>query len=231
MKLSLARVTAATAAAVLTCFVLYAAVYKRAVASIGLRRAASTVRQDMPDFVRTVATREALAILAANATGSREDQYTAMMKGSNQLFLGRSEEAEASFKEALRWGRRPEIYVALASAQASNGRRDEAIESLAAAARFDAYSLVGSGHADLTAEVLRRFTGRSSRAHIAEMYLSMAIAYFEDGFFKEGVAMAGQAALYDERILRRRELVAWGMADHTADRYLELKENKSEPSP
>ena len=139
-------------------------------------------------------------------------------------------EAEVSFREALRWGQRPEIYVALASAQVSNGRRDEAIESLAAAARFDAYSLVGSGRADLTAEVLRRFAARSSRAHMAEMYLSMAIAYFEDGFFQEGVAMAGQAAMYDERILRRRELVAWGMAGHTADRYLELKEKKSEPS-
>ena len=59
-----------------------------------------------------------------------------MLMGANQELIGRVEDAERSYREALTIEQRPEIYMALALAQVQLGRVDDAVENYTSAVRF-----------------------------------------------------------------------------------------------
>lgn len=232
MKPSPIRAIAALLVLALTAAVLYAAVYKRFAAQIGLREAATmtsrVMARETPGYLRPGMAHDTLALLARLRSGSHDDQRVAMLRGMNELSLGRSEHAEESYLEALSWGRRPEIYIVLASAQAAQGREDAAIESLDQALRFDPASIINTERADLRAKVFDRFEANATKAQIAELYLSIAIAYFDDDHNPEGIEMAALAATHDPRILRRTELLAWGyLQEMSAARYAELQRERT----
>lgn len=207
------RVAAAVAVLALTAAALYAAVYQRFAAQIGLRRAwtltAQALAPQMPKDAGDPLSRRAVGVLSGLRTGSQYDQRVAMLRGSNELALGLPADAERSYSEALSWGRRPEIYVALAAAQAANGRDAAAMDSLDRALRFDPSSIIRIDRADLSAEVFRRFEARSTAEERAEAHLSIAILYLEEGFHEQGIESLARAIQNDQRILQRRELAPW----------------------
>lgn len=214
MSRSPLRIAAAAGVLALTAGALYAAVLRRAVTSFELRRGTEATGRVMasftPDYVRPQAAREALAIVEPICNGSPDDQRVAMLRGSNLLVLGQPGAAEGAYREALSWGQRPEIYVALANAQAANGDREGAIQSLGKALAFDPYMLVRSDWPDLRAEAIRRFEAKATAAERAEIYLNMAIGYLHDGFPDAAVEMVALGAQHDSRILSRPELLTWG---------------------
>jgi O-antigen ligase len=59
-----------------------------------------------------------------------------MMRGANDRLLGNYEDARASFQEALRYDRRPELYYELGTADLQLGRRDEGLDALFQAVLF-----------------------------------------------------------------------------------------------
>ena len=221
------RTAAAAGVLVLTAVALYLAVYRRTVATIEVRRGTEATGRVMarftPDYVRPVAARQALAILEPIRNGSPDDQRTAMLRGSNLLMLNQPEAAEAAYLEALSWGKRPEVYVALANAQVAAGKREAAIDNLLAALAFDPYMLVRTDAADLSAEALRRFEKTASPAQRAEIYLNIAIGYAVDGFRDQAAEMVAIGASHDTRILQRRELLSWGdIATVAMRRYAQI---------
>lgn len=231
MNRSPLRIAAAAGVVALTAAALYVAVFRRAATSIGQRRGIEATARVMasftPDYVRPQAAREALAILEPLRNGSPDDQRTAMLRASNLLVLNQPEAAEASYREALSWGERPEIYVALANAQAAAGKDDAAIASLSEALAFDPYMLVRAERADLRAEAIRRFSQKATPAERAELYLNMAIGYFVDGFRNEGVNMLAIAASHDARVLSRPELVGWGdVVEYAIRRYADVQRER-----
>ncbi|HXI13987.1 MAG TPA: hypothetical protein VNM92_15285 [Thermoanaerobaculia bacterium] len=65
-----------------------------------------------------------------------DDVRLAMIEGVNERILGQPSAAVTAYERALRYDRRPEIYLNLALAQEEAGRRDEAARNLASALRF-----------------------------------------------------------------------------------------------
>ena len=59
-----------------------------------------------------------------------------MMRGANDRVLGNYEEARASYQEALRYDRRPELYSELGVTELQMGRRAEALDALFQAVLF-----------------------------------------------------------------------------------------------
>ena len=207
-----ARTAAVAGVLALTGVALYFAVFRRVAATVGARRGAEATSRVMarftPDYVRPSAAREALAILEPIRNGSPDDQRTAMLRGSNLLVLNQPEAAEEAYREALSWGERPEIYVALANAQAAAGKREAAIGSLGRALAFDPYLLIRAEAADLRDEAIRRYAATATPAQRAEMYLNIAIGYLNDGFRRQSIEMLVLGASHDPRILQRSEIVS-----------------------
>lgn len=228
MKRPLLRIAGTAMVLALAVAVLHQVVYERFRTAVGLREAivlsSRAADRQTPDSVRVYAAQDALRMLYAIRNGSPDDQRVAMLTGSNEHALRRHGDAAASFREALRWGQRPEIYIALAEAQASAGQRAEAVENMYKALLFDPSSLLNTDYADLRAEAIRRFEEKATPAQRGEMYLNMALASFENGFMKEGVELAAAGAMHDGRILNRAELRGWGdMWKFAQQRYAELQ--------
>jgi O-antigen ligase len=59
-----------------------------------------------------------------------------MMRAANDRLLGNHEDARASYQEALRYDRRPELYYELGCTDLQLGRRDEALDTLYQAVLF-----------------------------------------------------------------------------------------------
>ncbi len=59
-----------------------------------------------------------------------------MMRAANDRVLGNYEEARASYQQALRYDRRPELYAELGVTDLQMGRRDEALDALFQAVLF-----------------------------------------------------------------------------------------------
>lgn len=90
------------------------------------------------DYERTVRARRNIAGLARLRESSPNDVRVPMLIAANQLLMGLPAEAVRSYDDALRVDRRPEIYMARGDTLVQLGRVDEAVESYAAAVRFDA---------------------------------------------------------------------------------------------
>lgn len=220
------------AAAALVIAVLIAALHflvvRRFSTSVQLRRAADLTRmamaQETPDYERPSKARQSIGALEDAFNGSVDDQRVAMILGSNLLAIDDSVEAERLYAKALSWGERPEIYVALATAQTHNGKTAAAIDSVSQALAFDPYTVVSMERADVREEAVRRFLAAATPRQRAEMYLNMSIAYLWRGYADEAVEMAAVGAMHDARILQRPELVAWGDVPRVAlRRYSELQ--------
>lgn len=232
MRHSPIRIAAAAVVLLLTVATLYAAVYRRVVTTIEVRRATDAtglvMAQRTPDYARPDAARRALVILEPIVNGSPDDQRVAMLRGSNLLLLNQPEVAEAQFQKSLSWGQRPEIYSALAAAQAARGNREAALASLGKALAFDPFTVVRSDLPDLREEAIRRFQARATPAQTAEMYLNMAIAYLHAGYPDNAVEMVALGATYDSRILSRPELLGWGDVAWVAiRRYAQIQRDRS----
>ena len=83
-----------------------------------------------------------------------------MLMGANQELIGRVEDAERSYREALTIEQRPEIYMALALAQVQLGRVDDAVENYVTAARFGPQILYELPSDELTRRVQERLGQR-----------------------------------------------------------------------
>ena len=59
-----------------------------------------------------------------------------MMRAANDRVLGNYEEARATYQEALRYDRRPELYYELGTTDLQLGRRDEGLDALYQAVLF-----------------------------------------------------------------------------------------------
>ncbi len=59
-----------------------------------------------------------------------------MIAGANYRILGRFDEAAAEYREALRYDRRPELYLNLGQTLIAANRHEQGVQALVAAARF-----------------------------------------------------------------------------------------------
>ncbi|MEA2464013.1 MAG: hypothetical protein QOJ98_1760 [Acidobacteriota bacterium] len=117
-------------------------------------------RSDDP-FIRRRA-EENVARLASCARRCRTNVNLAVLAGENLMVLGRREAAIPLYEQALRYSQRPEIYMALAVAQAESGDREAALQNSIRAAdfagnavlldmpdgaiRYQAHEIVGARH-------------------------------------------------------------------------------------
>ena len=218
--------------AVFTLWAVYFLCYRRFVADRVIRTAeARTIRiLSLPDFRRAAMARGNIALLEGARTGSPDDQRMLIAKASNNLLIERYPEAIAIYQEALSWGKRPEIYLNLATSQAGSGDREAAIETLTLLARLDPMMLANCPFGDVREAALARFAAASAPELTADVYLNLAIQYFNDGLLDDGVDAAATGALYDPKILTRRELLSWGLPAYEARyRYQELKRQNRKP--
>jgi hypothetical protein len=105
---------------------------------------------------------ENIARISPCAGRCRTNVNLAVLGGQNLMVLGRREAAIALFEQALRYSQRPEIYMALAVAQAESGDREAALQNSIRAAdfagnavlldmpdgaiRYQAHEIVGARH-------------------------------------------------------------------------------------
>lgn len=61
----------------------------------------------------------------------------AMVLASNLRFVGRNEEAAALYRNAMRYDRRPELYLGLGQTQLALGQNREALQNLTIACRYN----------------------------------------------------------------------------------------------
>jgi len=80
--------------------------------------------------------RENLAALGECVSKRPGDADFLMMRAANDRVLGNYEEARASYQQALRYDRRPELYAELGVTDLQMGRRDEALDALFQAVLF-----------------------------------------------------------------------------------------------
>jgi len=97
-------------------------------------------RSDDP-FIRKRAENN-VARIASCAGRCRTNVNLAVLAAQNLMVLGRREAAIALFEQALRYSQRPEIYMALAVAQAELGDREAALKNSIVAADFAGNSVL-----------------------------------------------------------------------------------------
>lgn len=124
-------------------------------------------REEDPWRARMVAERS-LASMADCVAACRSDVNLQMLAGSSFRILGRSSAAIAAYQTALQFDRRPELYMALGSAQLEAGApREQAVASFVkvgeflglealrtipdAQTRWSAYTIVGARHDEVLA--------------------------------------------------------------------------------
>jgi tetratricopeptide (TPR) repeat protein len=225
--------TAAAAAIVVVIAVLLLCYrrYVTNVAAAGIEASTAALFEFDPARAASMA-RTNLRLLRNLRTGSPDDQRIAMAEAANLLALNRYAEAEAKYNEALRWGKRPEIYLNLATVQANNGEREAAIDSLVTLIRLDPFMLADSPLAELREIALSRFLASVSPEVAADTNLSLAIGYVSEHFYEEGADAIARGALYDRRIFGRDELRPLGswVKDRAIARYRELKDQGNGPT-
>jgi tetratricopeptide (TPR) repeat protein len=200
--------------ALATVAALYLLVWRVARANRSLRQLYITtqlaVARDTDEVTRARRAREDLAALDGLVTHSPLDQLTYSLAGKNAFAVGRTEDAEKWYSAALSWGDRPELTLALADAQAANGKTETAIRGMLHVARFDPYTLTRTENAYLRQVALQRLDATVTPRMRAEVYLNMAIGYLTDGFQDEAASMIATGALSDPSIIVRPELANWG---------------------
>ena len=227
-KAGLAAIAVASAAGV------YALGYRRFVADRVVRRTeVRTIRMlSLPEDRRPAIARLNIAVLESVSTGSPDDQRIVIAEAANYLLLGRHSEARALYEKALSWGKRPEIYLNLATAQAGAGDRAGAIESLTRLIHLDPIMLSDTPLAELREVALERYAKSAPPSHTADVYLNLSIGYLTAGLNTEAVSAAARGAMFDSTILTRRELIEWGGPAYEAMyRYRDLKHQKTGAQP
>lgn len=141
----IARVAAVAAAVLLGAWALWRWVYlpvhcNAAVTDVDART--TMAEETASDYERLVRARRNLEDLAPLRRRCRADVRVFMLAGANEELVGRIEEAERSYEQALRTDQRPEVHAALARVQIRLGRIDAAIENFTAAARFDPNAII-----------------------------------------------------------------------------------------
>lgn len=135
----IARVTAVVLAALLGAWALMRFVYVPHQCNAGVTAAeVATIaaEETTSDYDRLLRARRNLEVLAALRESCPTEVRVPMLTGANLEFVGRAEDALASYKDALRVDRRPEIYVEMARMQLQLGQVDEAVASYVTATRF-----------------------------------------------------------------------------------------------
>lgn len=87
-------------------------------------------------FRSAPAARENLTAIGESLAKRPGDIDYLMMRGANDRVLGNYEEARASYQEALRYDRRPELYAELGVTELQMGHRAEALDALFQAVLF-----------------------------------------------------------------------------------------------
>ncbi|MDQ3281938.1 MAG: tetratricopeptide repeat protein [Acidobacteriota bacterium] len=111
-------------------------------------------------LVAVRAAQENLAILATLAERCPTDVRVPMLQAFNQHVLGHREEAIASYRRALHFQNRPEIYVAIGDMYFELGRLDDALENYTHAVRYSttAASMIVSD--EMRQETMERVRGK-----------------------------------------------------------------------
>jgi tetratricopeptide (TPR) repeat protein len=151
----IARIAAVVLAALLGVWALMRFVYVPHRCNAGITAAevaTSAAERTTSDYDRLVRARRNLELLAGLRESCPTEVRVPMLTGANLEFVGRPEDALASYKEALQIDHRPEIYVEVARMQLELGQVDEAVASYVTATRFSPLVLEGI----LSAETLRR---------------------------------------------------------------------------
>jgi hypothetical protein len=91
---------------------------------------------------------------------SEDDVNARMLLALNLRIAGALEAAAAQYQEALRWDRRPELYLELGNTQLALGKRDAAIENLAQAVAFSPALFNDIEDAEARIEIERRIGNR-----------------------------------------------------------------------
>lgn len=151
----IARIAAVAVAALLGAWALVRFVYVPHRCNAGITAAevaTAAAEETTSDYDRLVRARRNLELLAGLRESCPTEVRVPMLTGANLEFVGRAEDALASYQEALRVDQRPEIYVEMARMQLQLGQVDQAVASYVAATRFSPLVLDGI----LSEEIKRR---------------------------------------------------------------------------
>jgi len=229
------RKAGAIVVAILTAAALYLFEWRVVTANRALRHlfveTELATAKDADEVVRARRARESLAGLVGLETHTPLDQLIWSLRARNAFALNRMDDAELWNAEALRWGERPELLLALADAQAANGKTEEAIRNLLRVAQFDAFMLTRTVNPALRSAAMERFESTATPESRAEAYLNMGIGYLEEGYPKEGAAIVATGALRDPSILVRREFASYGPYPTilALQQYAELRRQLRQP--
>jgi tetratricopeptide (TPR) repeat protein len=101
------------------------------------------------EYNAVIAARENLAMLAACTEHCPWDVRGLFAAAWNLRILKRYEHAIATYQEALKYDRRPEVYAELGNAHLEAGNETAAMEALLQAARFDRFVLTRVARPDI----------------------------------------------------------------------------------
>lgn len=139
------RIAAVAAAAPICAWALWQWVYvpnhcNAAITGIDARTTAA--EQTVGSYELLLRARRNLEDLARLRARCRSDVRVFMLAGANEELVGRLEDAERSYEQAMRTDQRPEVQAALARVQLRLGKVDAAVENFIGAARFDPNAVI-----------------------------------------------------------------------------------------
>jgi tetratricopeptide (TPR) repeat protein len=108
----------------------------------------------------SIAARRNIAALQQCLTPTCRDVYLDMLVAANYRVIGRYQDAVALYRDALRFDRRPEIYLNLAATEMALGDRDLAREEMVRAALFNPWMISSIEDGQLRQEVVRDVISR-----------------------------------------------------------------------
>ena len=139
-----------------------------------------------------------------------ESMDVRMVEGANYRLLGRFDAATHSYRAALAWGRRPEIYLNLAEVLWEDDQREEAIAAFLRVLQFNPYMAAESDDGELLAATLGRFDQTAPPQLRAEVYLNLGLSVLAQNDYSGAASRIAAAAAIDPSVLTRPELMIWG---------------------
>ena len=162
-----------------------------------------------------------------------ESMDVRMVEGANYRLLGRFDAAAHSYRAALVWGRRPEIYLNLAEVLWEDGHKEEAIAAFLRVLQFNPYMAAESDDGELLAATLARFDKTALPRLRAEVYLNLGLSLLAQNDYSGAASRIAAAAAIDPSVLTRPELMNWGETpQHQAiDALIRLKHRPDGSTP